>query len=92
MFSPSVHAKNCDTYRIVPIKGATPNKGAPYSLRRAQAVQKKTKIATVPSKAVRCSIQNRRWKAENLSFYPIKSYLTLLERPAPLIGTIRYIY
>ena len=27
-------------YRIAPIKGATPNKGTPYGLRRAQAVRK----------------------------------------------------
>ena len=39
---------------------------------------------------VRFSIRNRRWKAQKLSFVPIWIDMTLWERPAPLLGRIRY--
>ena len=38
----------------------------------------------------RFSIRDHRWKAQNLSFYPMVSDLTLLSRPAPLLGRLRY--
>ncbi len=43
------------------------------------------KIDIVSLIIVRFSIRNHRWKAENLSFFPNLSDLTLLERPAPLL-------
>ena len=48
------------------------------------------KIDVVPLIIVRFSIRNHRWKARNLSFLLNLSDLTLLERPAPLLGRIRY--
>ncbi len=48
------------------------------------------KIDIVSLIIVRFSIRNHRWKAENLSFSLNPSALTLSERPAPLLGRLRY--
>ncbi len=49
------------------------------------------KIGIVSLIIVRFSIRNHRWKAGNLSFLINLSVLTLLERPAPLLGRLRYL-
>ena len=48
------------------------------------------KITTVPFIIVQLVIRNHCWKAENLSFLLNLSDLSLLERPAPLLGRFRY--
>ena len=78
----------CTCYRNMPIKGASPNKGAPLVWRNPMLSQM-TKIDTVSLIIVRFSIRNHRWKAGNLNFLYNLSDLTLLERPAPLLGRIR---
>ncbi len=49
-----------------------------------------TKMAIVSLIFVRFSIRNQRWKAKKVSFVPRLLDLTLLERPAPLLGRLRY--
>ncbi len=48
------------------------------------------KIGIVSLIIVRFSIQNHRWKAENLTFSLNLADLTLLERPVPLLGRLWY--
>ncbi len=48
----------------MPIKGAPPNKGAPEDLLLTTV----TKICLISLKIDRFSIQNHRWKAQNISF------------------------
>ncbi len=77
-------------YRNLPIKGASPNKGAPIVWKNP-VLSQMAKIDIVSLIIVRFSIRNHHWKAENLSFLPTLSDLTLLERPAPLLGRLRYV-
>ena len=39
----------------------------------------------------RFSSQNHHWKAENLNFHSLVSDLTLLSRPAPLLGSVQQV-
>ena len=48
------------------------------------------KIDLVSLIIVRFSSRNHRWKAENLSLFLNLSDMTLLERPVPLLGRLRY--
>ncbi len=48
------------------------------------------KIDTVFLIIVRFSIRNHRWNAQNPSFLSVYSDMNLLERPAPLLGRLRY--
>ena len=50
-----------------------------------------TKITIVSLIFVRYSIRNQLWKAKKPSFVLILLDVILLERPAPLLGRIRYI-
>ncbi len=50
-----------------------------------------TKMTIVSLKIVRFSIRNRRWKAKKVSFVPRLLDMSLLERPAPLLGRLRYV-
>ncbi len=76
------------TYRNLPIKGA-PIIRAPPSVCGKPILLKKTKIGVVSLIIVRFSIRNQRWKAWNVSFVLSISNVTLLERPAPLLGRLR---
>ena len=74
----------------MPIKGAPPNKGAPYGLEDHYSVHSDQNRPKATSIIDRFSIQNHRWKAQNLNFCSMVSYSTLLSRPAPLLGILRY--
>ena len=52
-------------------------------------ITKKTIVSLI---FVRFSIRNQRWKAKKVSFVPRLLDMTLLERPAPLLGRIRYVF
>ncbi len=51
-----------------------------------------TKIASISLIIDRFSNRNQHLKAQNPSFYSVTSDLTLLSRPAPLLGILRYVY
>ncbi len=76
-------------YRNLPIKGA-PIIRAPPKFGGSQQCQN-TKMTRVSLIFVWFSIRNQRWKANNVSFVPRLLDLTLLERPAPLLGRLRYL-
>ncbi len=76
-------------YRNMPIKGAPTNKGAPYGLEDL-FLTTLTKIGPVSLIIDQFSIRNHHWRAQNLSFYCMTSDSTLLSRPAPLLGILRY--
>ncbi len=73
----------------MPIKGASPNKGAPIVWKNPMTSYL-AKIYVVSLIIVRFSIRNHRWKAEKVSFPSELLDMVLLERPAPLLGRIRY--
>ena len=50
-----------------------------------------TKMTIISLIFVRFSIRNQRWKAKKVSFVPRLLDMTLLERPAPLLGRLRYV-
>ncbi len=76
-------------YRILPIIGASPNRGVPLRLGN-QIFCWGTKLGLIPLIFDRFSIRNHHWKAQDPSFYSMVSDLVLLLRPAPLLGRIRY--
>ena len=49
-----------------------------------------TKITIVSLIFVRFSIRNQRWKAKKVSLVHRLLDMTLLERPVPLLGRLRY--
>ena len=63
---------------------------APPMVSGPTILSKVTKIGLISLMIDRFSIRNHRWKAQILSFYPMSSGWTLLSRPVPLLGIIRY--